>query len=84
MTGKKRIRYEQIPYFWTEMFDLRVDFVGDFSALPTRVDLDGNYAKKKFTARYYQGEKLRALLLCQQGAREVDAAKAQLRQAQGK
>src|SRR6266446_527066 len=24
MTGKKRIRYEQIPYFWTEMFDLRM------------------------------------------------------------
>ena len=32
MTGKKRQRYEQIPYFWTEMFDLRMDFVGDFSA----------------------------------------------------
>ena len=30
MTGKKRMRYEQIPYFWTEMFDLRLDFVGDF------------------------------------------------------
>src|SRR5207244_1424496 len=38
MTGKKRIRYEQIPYFWTEMFNLRMDFVGDFSVLPTRVD----------------------------------------------
>jgi hypothetical protein len=30
MTGKKRIRYEQVPYFWPEMFDLRMDFVGDF------------------------------------------------------
>jgi len=28
MTGKKRIRFEQIPYFWTEMFDLRMHFVG--------------------------------------------------------
>src|SRR5947209_12908576 len=55
MTGKKRIRYEQVPYFWTEMFDLRMDFVGDFSVLPTRVDLDGTYTKKKFVARYYQG-----------------------------
>ena len=61
MTGKKRIRYEQVPYFWTEMFDLRMDFVGDFSVLPTRVDLQGTYAKKKFTARYYQGDKLRAI-----------------------
>jgi len=84
MTGKKRIRYEQVPYFWTDMFDLRLDFVGDFSVLPTRVDLQGTYTKKKFTARYYQGDKLRAILLCQQAPRDVETAKTQLRQAQGK
>ena len=84
MTGKKRIRYEQVPYFWTEMFDLRIDFVGDFSVLPTRVDVQGTYAKKKFTVRYYQGDKLRAILLCQQPPRDVETAKTQLRQAQGK
>ena len=84
MTGKKRIRYEQVPYFWTEMFDLRLDFVGDFSVLPTRVDVQGTYAKKKFTVRYYQGDKLRAILLCQQPPRDVETAKTQLRQAQGK
>ena len=84
MTGKKRIRYEQIPYFWTEMFDLRMDFVGDFSVLPTRVGLDGTYAKKKFIARYYQGDALRGILLCQQTQREVDSVKTQLRQALAK
>src|SRR5881409_4491219 len=84
MTGKKRIRYEQVPYFWTEMSDLRMDFVGDFTLPPTRVNLDGTYPKKKFIARYYQGDKLRGILLCQQTPREVDAAKNQLRQAQGK
>ncbi|PYK25166.1 MAG: hypothetical protein DME52_09165 [Verrucomicrobia bacterium] len=84
MTGKKRIRYEQIPSFWTEMFDLRMDFVGDFSVLPTRVGLDGTYAKKKFIARYYQGDTLRGILLCQQTQREVDSAKTQLRQALAK
>jgi NADPH-dependent 2,4-dienoyl-CoA reductase/sulfur reductase-like enzyme len=84
MTGKKRTRYEQIPYFWTEMFDLRMDFVGDFSVLPTRIDLHGTYAKKKFVARYYQGEKLRGILLCQQSPGEVESAKTQLRHALGK
>jgi 3-phenylpropionate/trans-cinnamate dioxygenase ferredoxin reductase subunit len=84
MTGKKRIRYEQVPYFWTEIFDLRIDFVGDFSASPTRVDVQGTYAKKKFTVRYYQGDKLRAILLCQHPPRDVETAKTQLRQAQGK
>jgi hypothetical protein len=52
--------------------------------LPTRVDLQGAYAKKKFIARYYQGDKLRAILLCQQAQRDVDSAKTQLRQALGK
>src|SRR5216117_1551855 len=84
MTGKKRIRYEQVPYFWTEMFDLRMDFVGDFSVLPTRVGREGTYAKKKFVARYYQGDKLRAILLCQHTQRDVDSAKTQLRHVLGK
>src|SRR5213080_3520737 len=84
MTGKKRIRYEQLPYFGSEMFDLGMDFVGDFSIQPTRVDLDGTRAKKKFVARYYQGEKLRAISLCQKTAREVESAKKELRNALGK
>jgi NADPH-dependent 2,4-dienoyl-CoA reductase/sulfur reductase-like enzyme len=84
MTGKKRIRYDQIPDFWTEIFDLRIDFVGDFSVLPTRVDLRGAYAKKRFVARYYQGDKLRGILLCQQPPRDVESAKTQLRHALGK
>jgi 3-phenylpropionate/trans-cinnamate dioxygenase ferredoxin reductase subunit len=84
MTGKKRMRYEQIPYFWTEMFDLRMDFVGDFSIAPTRIDLKGTHAKKKFVARYFQGDKLRALLLCQAAPREVESARTELRNALGK
>ena len=84
MTGKKRTRYEQIPYFWTEMFDLRMDFVGDFSVQPTKVNLRGTYGKKKFVARYYQGERLRGILLSQQTPREVESAKKELRNALGK
>jgi len=84
ITGKKRIRYEQVPYFWTEMFDLRLTFVGDFSIQPTRVNLHGTHAKKKFVARYYQGEKLRALLLCEGSPKEVESAKTELRTALGK
>ena len=84
ITGKKRIRYEQIPYFWTEMFDLKLDFVGDFSLQPTRVDLRGTHAKKKFVARYYHGEKLRGLLLCGASPKETESAKTELRTALGK
>jgi NADPH-dependent 2,4-dienoyl-CoA reductase/sulfur reductase-like enzyme len=84
MTGKKRIRYEQIPYFWTEMFDLTMHFIGDFSMPATRLDLRGAYARKKFVARHYQGERLRGILLCNQTRQEVDAAKKELRHALGK
>ena len=84
MTGKKRIKYEQVPYFWTEMFDLRFDFVGDFSIQPTRVDTKGTFAKKKFSSRYYQGDRLRAILLCNQTEKEVDSAKTELRHSLGK
>jgi 3-phenylpropionate/trans-cinnamate dioxygenase ferredoxin reductase subunit len=84
MTGKKRQRYEQVPYFWTEMFDLHFDFVGDFSMVPTRVDLRGTYAKKRFTARYYQGERLRGLLLCNQTPRDLESARTELQNSLGK
>jgi 3-phenylpropionate/trans-cinnamate dioxygenase ferredoxin reductase subunit len=84
MTGKKRIRYEQLPYFWTEIFDLRLDFVGDFTIQPTRVDLTGTHAKKKFTARYYQGDRLRGILISAGTPKQVESAKTELKRALGK
>jgi len=84
MTGKKRIRYEQLPYFWTEILDLTMHFVGDFSMQPTRVDLRGTYPKKKFVVHYCQGDRLRGILLCNQTPHDVDAAKNELRRALGK
>ena len=79
ITGKKRQRYEQVPYFWTEMFDLKLDFVGDFTVAPTRVDLSGSYAKSRFVLRYYQGEKLRGVVLCHHSAGDVESARNELR-----
>ena len=84
ITGKKRQRYEQIPYFWTEMFDMKFDFVGDFNLSPTRVELSGSHAKGRFALRYYLGEKLRGIVLCHHGANDVVSAKSELRQALGK
>jgi 3-phenylpropionate/trans-cinnamate dioxygenase ferredoxin reductase subunit len=84
ITGKKRQRYEQIPYFWTEMFDMKFDFVGDFNLPPTRVELSGSQAKGRFALRYYQGEKLRGIVLCHHSANDVVSAKNELRQALGK
>src|SRR5438045_9408382 len=84
MTGNKRFRYEQVPYFWTEMFDLRLDFVGDFTIQPTRVELTGTHGKKKFTARYYQGDRLRGILISSGTLKQIDSAKSDLKRAMGK
>ncbi|MGI9114082.1 MAG: hypothetical protein DLM52_13710 [Chthoniobacterales bacterium] len=84
ITGKKRIRYEQLPYFWTEMFDLRLDFIGDFSLPPSRVAMSGTHAKKKWSARYFQGERLRGILLSGATPKEINGAKAELRGTLGK
>ena len=84
MPGNKRERYEQIPDVLTEMFDLRMDFGGDFTTAPTRVDLNGSYAKSRFVLRYYHGEKLRGIVLCHHSTADVDAARTELRQALGK
>ncbi len=84
ITGKKRIRYEQLPYFWTEMFDLRLDFIGDFSLPPSRLELRGTHAKKKWSARYFQGERLRGILLSGATPKEIEGAKAELKGTLGK
>ncbi len=84
ITGKKRQRYEQIPYFWTEMFDLKFDFIGDFVHPPTRVQLTGSYNKARFALRYFQGDRLRGIVLCRHNASEVESARKELREALGK
>src|SRR5690242_16910308 len=84
ITGKKRQRYERIPYFWTEMFDLKLEFIGDFNVPASRTQLTGAYAKGRFALRYYQGEKLRGIVLCNHNASEVTAGKKDLRDALGK
>ncbi len=64
MTAKKRIRYSRMPDHSTTILDLQLRFIGDFSLPPSRVELEGSRAKKSFVAQYFNGDKLRAALLC--------------------
>jgi 3-phenylpropionate/trans-cinnamate dioxygenase ferredoxin reductase component len=75
ITGKKRIKFDYVPYFFSDLFDLAFEFVGDFSRPPTCVDIEGDRAKKKFVARYLSGSELRGVVLCGQEKAKVDAAK---------
>ena len=71
MTGKKRQRYDHLPVYNSEVFDLKLQFVGDFmSGPPTRAVIEGARDKKTFTVKHFQGDKLRAAFLCNRTADE--------------
>ena len=78
MTGKKRQRYEHLPVYQSELFDLKLQFVGEFNGgVPSRAELDGSREKKSFVVRYFNGDKLRGVLLCNRKPEQaVEAAKA--------
>jgi 3-phenylpropionate/trans-cinnamate dioxygenase ferredoxin reductase subunit len=74
MTGKKRVRFEAIPYFWSAMFDLHFEFIGDFSLPAGRMEVEGERDRKKFVIRCYRGSKLFARVHCNQDeARRAEA-----------
>jgi NADPH-dependent 2,4-dienoyl-CoA reductase/sulfur reductase-like enzyme len=81
MTGKKRQKFEWIPHRSATVFDLRFDFIGDFSRPPARVEMEGDRTKKKFVARYFQLQTLMGILLCNQPEQKIEEAKEQLRAA---
>ena len=65
MTGKKRQKYDHLPVYRSSVFDLKLQFVGDFaSGPPARAVLEGSPDKKSFTVKHYLGDKLRAAFLC--------------------
>lgn len=78
MTGKKRQRFKACPHHSSTVFDLQFDFVGDFSQTPVRYEIEGQHAKRSFTARYFQGPKLMGMLLCNQPASAVENAKLEI------
>jgi 3-phenylpropionate/trans-cinnamate dioxygenase ferredoxin reductase subunit len=66
MTGKKRVRFEAIPYFSSIMFDLNFEFVGDFSLPAGRMEVEGDRERKKFVIRCFRGAKLFGRIHCNQ------------------
>jgi 3-phenylpropionate/trans-cinnamate dioxygenase ferredoxin reductase subunit len=80
MSGKKRIKWDWMPHFFSTVFDLHFDFVGDFSRPTTRVELEGDRTKKKFIVRQYALNQLMNVILVNQSPEKVEAAKTQVRE----
>ena len=81
ITGKKRQKFKALPYHTSRVFDLRFEFVGDFRQTPVRFEIDGDRAKRQFTARYFQGGKLMGILLCNEPADRSEAARQEVLEA---
>ncbi len=82
MTGKKRIKFDAVPTFFSEAFDLRFEFFGDFTMPPSRAEIEGSHKKRKFVARYFRNGRLVARVHCNEAADLADAARAEIRAAQ--
>ena len=71
MTGKKRQRYDHLPVYNSAVFDLKLQFIGDFAGgPPARVILEGSRDKKNFIVRHFLGDKLRGAMLCNRSVEE--------------
>ncbi len=78
MTAKKRQRFEWTPQRSVQLFDLQLELLGDFSRLPTRVEMTGSRDAGRFVVRCYQPWGLSGVLLCNESVEEVLKAKKQL------
>lgn len=79
MSGKKRVKFDYLPHFSSTVFDLHFDFVGDFSKPATRLEVEGDQAKKKFLVRHFILGHLMGVTFCNQPAEKIEAAKTELR-----
>lgn len=82
MTGKKRIKFDSVPYYSSQIFDLNFEFIGDFRLPPGRSEITGDRAKKKFTIRNFQGNRLSGIIHCNQDPSLGKASRAEIREAQ--
>ena len=72
MTGKKRQRYDHLPHYTSELFDLSLRFIGNFGTGAALAPvIEGSREKKSFTVRFFQGDKLQAALLCNRPEEEA-------------
>jgi len=82
MTGKKRVRFESMPFYSSAMFDLNFDFFGDFSLPAGRMEVEGDRDRKRFIIRCYRGSKLFGRIHCNQEEALREEAKKEILESQ--
>ena len=72
MTGRKRQKFEIIPFCSSQVLGMQFDFVGDFSTPHLLADVEGSRDKQNFIARYRRGDTLVAAVLCNRNSGDLE------------
>lgn len=56
-----RVKFQDVPFFWTTQYDLRVRYVG-YSDCFDRMDVMGDMDKDNFAVAFYEDQRIAALL----------------------
>jgi NADPH-dependent 2,4-dienoyl-CoA reductase/sulfur reductase-like enzyme len=58
--------FSSVPYFWSDQYDRKIQFIGDARPHDEIVIVDGSVADRKLTALYRRGDRLTACLTVNQ------------------
>jgi NADPH-dependent 2,4-dienoyl-CoA reductase/sulfur reductase-like enzyme len=64
--GGDRASFSSVPYFWSDQYDRKVQFVGRARADDEMVIVDGSLADRRLTALYRRGDQVTACLAINQ------------------
>ena len=73
--------YRELPYFFSDLFDLEFEFVGDFDRQPDRVEFTDKLSDNTFIARYFQNNRIFAAVFIGREEEEGEAVKGEIREA---
>jgi NADPH-dependent 2,4-dienoyl-CoA reductase/sulfur reductase-like enzyme/nitrite reductase/ring-hydroxylating ferredoxin subunit len=64
--------YATVPFFWTQQYDLVIDYVGHAGSL-NRIDQNGDLASRDVALRYYTGSRVSAFATISRGRESLAA-----------
>ena len=79
--AEKRVEYREIPYFFSDLFDLEFEFLGDFDHQPDRVDFTGKLSEDTFIARYFKNDRIFAAVFVSREEGEVEEVRREIHMA---
>ena len=68
-----RERYGAVPFFWTQHYDVSIDYVGHAQSWD-KLDIDGNIAERDCRVTYRRGERTLAVVTIN---RDLDSLRAE-------